>query len=250
MALTIYKLSEYVNWRASGGATYMSGGGMSGNVPPTDLSNYYTKSELQTEGTSIVNFGNLINLPFIYSIEETSAGDVQLVNDEDEPGVNKVYGTDEFGSKGWWDQVTGGGEVGISGVAVADQVAVWASADHIGGSAGLTYDGSTLHIDGNVNLTGGIATGDDFALSSDRKLKKNIKEYVPEPMEVIYRQFEMKTQPGQMRYGVIAQELEKVYPELVRNSNGTLSVSYFDLLIREIAYLKQKVAELEVKLNG
>jgi hypothetical protein len=60
MALTIYKISEYTNWGAQGGATFITGG-----VPPAtskvDLSNYYTKTNLQTLGESLVHFGNLIN---------------------------------------------------------------------------------------------------------------------------------------------------------------------------------------------
>lgn len=249
MALTIYKISEYINWKATGGATYINGGGVSGSVPPTDLSNYYTKSNLQTAGESIVNWDNISGLSFINSIDET-AGVVQLVSDQAAPGVSMLYGTDEYGVKGWFEQpVSGGGEVGISGVPQANQVAIWTSADHIGGSTGLTYDGSVLDITGNFHINSGEATGGDFILDSDRRLKQNIKDYEPEFMDIAYHQFEIKTQPGQVRFGVIAQEVEDQYPELVRRNGGNLAVSYFDLLIREIVYLKSKVAELEAKLK-
>jgi hypothetical protein len=66
-----------------------------------DLSNYYTKTELQTAGSAIVDFANIVNTDFIDSIEQDSSG-VHLVGDLDSPGINKVYGTDGSGIKGWY----------------------------------------------------------------------------------------------------------------------------------------------------
>jgi hypothetical protein len=57
MSTTIYKISTYVNWRATG-TELMHGGGGSVTI---DLSNYYTKVELQTAGSSQVNFANITN---------------------------------------------------------------------------------------------------------------------------------------------------------------------------------------------
>ena len=55
--------------------------------------------------------------------------------------------------------------------------------------------------------------------------------------------FELKTEKGQKRYGVIAQELEKTNPEFVReDTQGFKSVAYIDLLIA-------KIAELEARLE-
>jgi hypothetical protein len=253
MALTIYKKSSYVNWRNSGVATY-NGGGSGSEIfnPPVNLSNYYTKVNLQTEGQSQVNWENIIGIEFINSIIE-AAGQVQLVNDSSAPGPGMLYGTDEYGVKGWFAQpeAGAGGEVGITGVPVAGQLAIWTSEDHIGGDGGLTYDGSTLEISGDVIISGGIATGDDFALSSDERVKRNIRSLDPLPLDVEYKQFEMRSRPGHARFGVVAQDIMERYPELVRKGNdGVMSVRYFDLLIREIAYLKNKVAELELKVNG
>jgi hypothetical protein len=98
MALTpIYRISSYVNWK-TGGTVLASGGGGSVAV---DLSNYYTKTELQTAGSAIVDWSNIVNTYFIDSIEQDSSG-VHLVGDLDSPGINKVYGTDGSGIKGWY----------------------------------------------------------------------------------------------------------------------------------------------------
>jgi len=92
--------------------------------------------------------------------------------------------------------------------------------------------------------------GTNFLLGSDERLKTNIEPLSLTPVNVEYKQFELISEPNQLRYGVIAQELQKEHPELVRTEeNGMLSVAYFDLLIKEIAYLKNKIAELENKLG-
>jgi hypothetical protein len=51
---------------------------------------------------------------------------------------------------------------------------------------------------------------------------------------------------GDKSYGVIAQELEKILPELVKDNNGTKTVSYIPL----IALLIDAVLELNQKLEN
>jgi hypothetical protein len=78
-------------------------------------------------------------------------------------------------------------------------------------------------------------------------LKENIS-YIKNlhKFDVDFVQFNLKSDPGTLRYGVIAQDLEKVAPELVRtDSEGMKSVAYIDLLIVKIAQLEQRVKELE-----
>lgn len=335
MAITITKYVEYVPWDAVGIGVSRHGGGSSS----CDLTNYYTKSQLGTEGQSQVHFANIVdayhnstlglqgglviedssgttsseagddefyhlpediysrvitwifddsiieesdgtihlvndtspapeqyygtdsggergwfNLPeggglynFTDSIEEDSLGDVHLVNDTLAPGNNQVYSTDGAGEKGWHALADSGG---ITGLATADQVAVFQTADTIGGSAGLTYDGASLSVTGTITSSADM-TSTDFDLASDERLKTNIKDLQPERMNTVYKQFELKSQPGRTRYGVIAQTLQEKYPELVKEGvDGMLSVSYFDLLIREIVYLKEKVRQLEKLIDN
>jgi hypothetical protein len=334
MAITIYKLSSYINWRIRG--TAGSVGSIGGGT--CDLSNYYTKSDLQTEGLSIIDFHNIANtdhnelgnlqgglvvtdssgtpssggddefyhldfdtysrvtswifddsvieesdgtihlvndtapapdqyygtdsggergwfdLPegggfytFIDSIEEDSLGNVALVGDEDTPGNNQVYGTDGSGVKGWYELAETGG---VSGVGDQFQVAVFQDETSVIGSAGLTYDGANLNVSGTITSSADM-TSTDFDLTSDERLKTNIKDLQPERMDTVYKQFELKSQPGRTRYGVIAQELMQKYPELVKEGiDGMLSVSYFDLLIREIVFLKEKVRQLEKLIDN
>jgi hypothetical protein len=86
-------------------------------------------------------------------------------------------------------------------------------------------------------------TATNFILSSDKRLKENIKKVDNKHINVDWKTFEMKSDEGQSRYGVIAQELEEVHPEFVRTDDkGMKSVAYIDLLIA-------KIAELEARLD-
>ena len=86
-------------------------------------------------------------------------------------------------------------------------------------------------------------TASNFILSSDKRLKENIKKVDNKHIDVNWKTFEMKSDEGQSRYGVIAQELEEVHPEFVRTDDkGMKSVAYIDLLIA-------KIAELEARLD-
>ena len=113
-----------------------------------------------------------------------------------------------------------------------------------------SQDNSQGHSDYLINNgndeTSGTLTASNFILSSDKRLKKNIRVIDYKGVNIEYKKFELKAQPNQIRYGVIAQDLQKTNPELVReDENGMLSVAYIDLLIKEIASLKQRVTELE-----
>ena len=100
------------------------------------------------------------------------------------------------------------------------------------------------------DISAGTITATDFILSSDERLKKNIADLKIEKLDTNYKSFEFKDSDVGIKVGVIAQEIEKNYPELVHeDEEGFLSVSYNDLLIREVAYLKQENGIKEQKIN-
>jgi hypothetical protein len=106
-----------------------------------------------------------------------------------------------------------------------------------------------ITIDGTVSGSSTMKAT-NFLLGSDVRLKTKILPIVIAPVNIEYKEFELKSEIDQLRYGVIAQELQKEHPELVRtDSSGMLSVAYIDLLVKEIAYLKNKVAELEKRIK-
>lgn len=81
--------------------------------------------------------------------------------------------------------------------------------------------------------------------SSDRKLKENIKTIDLTETDYRFVEFNWKDS-GKKSYGVIADEVEKITPELVgTRKDGTQSVNYSAILIREIAALKNRIEKLE-----
>jgi hypothetical protein len=94
----------------------------------------------------------------------------------------------------------------------------------------------------NINVAG-TATATNFILSSDKTLKDKIKDIETKHINVEWKNFELISEPGVKRSGVIAQELEEKHPEFVRtDKDGLKSVAYIDLLIT-------KIAELEARLE-
>jgi hypothetical protein len=85
-------------------------------------------------------------------------------------------------------------------------------------------------------------TATNFILSSDERLKENIKTLEPKVISAEWKSFNAKNNDS-YRTGVIAQELEVKHPEFVEtNDKGFKSVKYIDLLI-------SKIAELEARLE-
>jgi len=119
---------------------------------------------------------------------------------------------------------------------------------------GTTNPTSRLQVQGNVRVVG-VITCTDIDSTSDINLKTNIKP-IENSLEKILQingvNFTWK-ETQQPSMGVIAQELEKVFPELVKQSDSHKSVNYNGLIgvlieaikeqqkqIEELKYLKEK----------
>ena len=125
----------------------------------------------------------------------------------------------------------------------------WAS--NFGTSAGTIAQGNHTHSiylakNADDTSTGNI-TAVNFILSSDSTLKSNIRPISFAGIEKVqWVNFEVKNKLGVNRAGVIAQELEKIYPDFVYvDDNGKKAVAYIDLLITKIAELESRVKILE-----
>jgi hypothetical protein len=96
-------------------------------------------------------------------------------------------------------------------------------------------------------------TAINFNSTSDQNLKTNIQT-VENALEIVNNlrgvSFEWK-ENGNKSYGVIAQELEKVLPELVRGDDPK-TVSYsgiIGVLIEAIKELRDEVQQLKTEIN-
>lgn len=109
----------------------------------------------------------------------------------------------------------------------------------VNGSYSFSMDSSgNGMVDGTMEAT-------NFILRSDRRLKENIRPIETSHQEIEFVEFNM-IGSEEKRYGVIAQQVEEIAPELVRtNEDGKKSVAYIDLLIRKIAELEARIKVLE-----
>lgn len=130
--------------------------------------------------------------------------------------------------------------------------------DNDAGDVFKISEGSTLGINDRLTIAiGGAATfsntvtATNFILSSDERLKTNIRTVdKSKRLSVEWKNFELKSEEGQNRYGVIAQELELVHPEFVRTDDeGFKSVAYIDLLIAKNIELEDRLEALEAKME-
>ena len=89
-------------------------------------------------------------------------------------------------------------------------------------------------------------TASNFILSSDERLKENIKDLEVKNIDTNWKSFNVKNSDEDYRVGVIAQELEVKHPEFVAtDKEGFKSVKYIDLLISKIAELEDRIKQLE-----
>ena len=110
-------------------------------------------------------------------------------------------------------------------------------------TAPATAPATTIIVNANMDLgnSGGTITANSHVYS-DRRLKQNIKpleKAIEKLLQIQGVTYEMKADPGQKKIGVIAQDVQKVFPEVVhQNSNGFLSVAYQELIAPIIEALK------------
>lgn len=136
------------------------------------------------------------------------------------------------------------GKTGAVTLAIADTSGLQGALDGKFSTSGGT-------ISGNVSVTGTVTATGDITAFSDSRTKINVETIT----EALYK---VKAMRGvsyvskfnmEERIGVVAQEVERVVPEVVHtHSNGLKSVAYQNLvglLIEAIKALELRVAELE-----
>ncbi len=128
--------------------------------------------------------------------------------------------------------------------------------------AGVSGVANVFYIFGNGNVQN---TNNSYGSISDVKLKENIVDATPklaDLMQVKVRNYNLKTNPEQKQIGVIAQELENIFPSLIdespdKDSEGnelgttTKAVKYsvfVPMLIKAIQELKAELDTTKARL--
>lgn len=97
-----------------------------------------------------------------------------------------------------------------------------------------------------VDSSSSISAAGGFFDTSDARVKTNVKELDASGADRVRLVEFDRTDIEHHGYGVIAQELEEVYPEMVyTDDKGFKSVNYDELAMVKIKYLEDKVARLE-----
>ncbi|MFA5163044.1 MAG: tail fiber domain-containing protein [Patescibacteria group bacterium] len=118
------------------------------------------------------------------------------------------------------------------------------------GNVGISTTNPTrpLHVVGNVQVDSGSVTADAFYYNSDRTLKKDIKPIYGALAKVLNLQgvsFKWRDS-GEANYGFIAQDVEKVLPELVETGvDGKKSVAYGNFTAILVEALKTQQKEID-----
>ena len=158
--------------------------------------------------------------------------------------------------------MTGSGNITINGV--TDHTALsnlaYATSGHIGfaatnGSSTQAFSTANLSVTGTVTANSTM-TATNFILSSDRRYKTNIENIDFSKVDQIdLKQFTfISDSTNRRRVGAIAQEVEKILPELVyTDDKGMKAVAYIDYLIMKVAQIEYtyaaKIKELENRIK-
>ena len=111
-----------------------------------------------------------------------------------------------------------------------------------GADADNRSDALTVLFDGTTTIAG------DLSINSDARLKANIISLgstLAKVLQIDGKSYTMKKDENKkQKIGVLAQDIEKVFPELVSESNGVKSVNYQGLVPVLINALKEQDAKM------
>ena len=112
-----------------------------------------------------------------------------------------------------------------------------------GGTPANRSDALTVLFDGTTTIAG------DLSINSDARLKANIISLgstLAKVLQIDGKSYTMKKdEKKKQKIGVLAQDIEKVFPELVSESNGVKSVNYQGLVPVLINALKEQQTEID-----
>ena len=101
-----------------------------------------------------------------------------------------------------------------------------------------------------MNTDGSAVLSGDLTVNSDMRLKANIISLgstLAKLLQIDGKSYVMKTDESKQKIGLLAQDVQAVYPELVKEANneeGTLSVNYQGLIPVLINAIKEQQVEI------
>ena len=129
------------------------------------------------------------------------------------------------------------------------------TANTLEGEANLTYNGTTLSIGGTItsvtNITAsGTVQGAEVTATSDERLKSDIQTIDNALDKVMNMRGVTYTMQDQKGTGVVAQEVEKILPEVVVDGEEYKSVAYGNMVGVLIEAIKELKTEIDTHNKG
>lgn len=109
-------------------------------------------------------------------------------------------------------------------------------------AGGMNVNGGMAVTNGAISCTHEISAANGFYETSDVRLKKNITSVYLSGERIRLCEFDKSGRHG---YGVIAQEVEKLYPAAVKEENGYKVVNYTEILTIKCAEQDERIEALE-----
>jgi len=176
--------------------------------------------------------------------------------------VSNISGSDNVAV----GRLAGGSSTGTGNIYLGNQAGRNATGDnklYIDNSSTATpliwgdFQADSVTINGDLSVTGDITYVGTLTDISDRRLKENF-DTLTKVMHLVERlqaySYEMKNSESNKReFGLIAQEVQAVFPEMVKtidHENGYIGVNYLQLIAILIEGLKEQQAFIEeIELN-
>ena len=169
-------------------------------------------------------------------------------------GTNNVAATNVWGY-GLYEGASKLGEISLVRDGTASQMYIGTTGANQVLRIGSANKVTALTIDASQNATfaGSVTAAGDVVAYSDKKLKKNIKTLDGSKVYDMRGVGFTRKDNGNESSGVIAQEIQKIAPELISETDGTLGVAYGNLtgyLIEAVKELKTEIEELKKQINN
>lgn len=268
--------SRTITFSATGGSGTVTSVGMS---VPTGLT--VAGSPVTTNGTLAVSLQSGYSIPTTTNQTNWSSAYTHKTTEDALSGLVKVNGAGGYtavtdNSTNWNSAVTNMGKGAVDsgtgyynfssgyfvesgGFIIPFYRTAISAGEPLAPTAGTVYTALALKADlAGAAFTGAVTntstfTATNFILSSDRRLKRNISplKNTDWAKGIRFVSYVLKADSSKtIRYGVIAQDLEKIAPELVKtDKNGMKAVSYTDLIIAKLANMEQRINDLESEVK-
>jgi len=130
---------------------------------------------------------------------------------------------------------------------VDDALTIWQGSVGVGGIGIPSY---TLDVDGEGRFTGDLRCL-SLIQTSQRDQKKDIADIdKTKPKAIPFKEYKYKSSidgSERKRYGVVAEDIENDYPELVHTgADGVKGINYIDLLIKRVAELEKELEDISL----